>query len=70
MYPNGHATRTNRMPLTRLDPAPDHAAVARACGVAGFSVADPAALPGVLAEALAVVRQDKRAALVDVTGCV
>lgn len=68
MYPDGHAARANAMPLTRLDPAPDHAAIARACGLAGATVADPAALPGALDEALATVRAG-RAAVVDVTGC-
>ena len=53
------------MPLTRLNPAPNHAAVAEACGVRGFTCADPAALPGALAQALAVVRAGQ-AALLDV----
>ena len=69
MYPDGQATRANVMPLTRLDPVPDHAAIARACGLAGFTAADPADLPNVLERALAVVRGEGRAALVDVVGC-
>ncbi len=65
MYPDGHAVKANVMPLTRLNPAPSHAGVAEACGVAGFTASDPAGLPGVLDQALAVVRQG-RPALVDI----
>jgi len=32
LYPDGHAARTNKMPLTDLSPSPDFAGVAKACG--------------------------------------
>ncbi len=66
MYPHGHATRAAVMPLTRLAPGPRHALVAEACGVAGFTCADPALLPEVLERAFGVVRGERKAALVDV----
>jgi acetolactate synthase I/II/III large subunit len=66
MYPEGHAVRANVMPVTRLSPVPGYAAVAEACGVAGFTAADPASLPAVLEQALTVVRTERRAALVDI----
>ena len=66
MYPDGHAARANRMPLTRFEPAPDHAAVARACGVWGDSVEDPALLPEALERAFVEVRENHRCAVLDV----
>ena len=66
MYPQGFAAKANVMPLTSLAPMPDFARVAEACGLFGRSVADPAALPGALAEALDVVRGEGRSAVVDV----
>jgi acetolactate synthase-1/2/3 large subunit len=65
MHPGGHAAQANVMPLTRFDPVPGFAAIAEACGCRGWSVSDPALLPGVLAAALAVVRGGTTA-LVDV----
>ena len=66
VYPDGHAARANRMPLTSLEPRPDHAAVCAACGGWGRRVRDGAALPGALAEALRVVREERRQALLQV----
>lgn len=66
LYPNGFAARANRMPLTSLEPSPDYAAIARACGLWGGTVDDPAALDRSLAEALAVVREEGRGAVLDV----
>jgi acetolactate synthase-1/2/3 large subunit len=63
MYPNGFAARANRMPLTALDPAPDYAGVAGACGLWGRAVTDPAALPAALAAALEAVRGGRSAVL-------
>ncbi|MFT8244863.1 thiamine pyrophosphate-requiring protein [Roseomonas sp. BN140053] len=65
LYPDGFAARANRMPLTSLEPAPDHARIAEACGLYGRGVADPAALPAALRGALAAVRAG-RSALLDV----
>ena len=66
MYPDGSATRANRMPLTSLRPAPDFARIAEACGLYGAQVADPAALPAALQAALEVVRGEGRSAVLDV----
>ncbi|WP_226582448.1 thiamine pyrophosphate-requiring protein [Acuticoccus sediminis] len=66
MYPDGHAARANRMPLTRFEPAPDFAAVARACGLWGDTVEDPALLPAALERAFAEVRGNGRSAVLDV----
>ena len=54
------------MPLTRLEPMVDFAKVAEAAGGYGVTVDDPADLPGALAKALKVVREEKRQALVNV----
>lgn len=66
LYPDGYAVRANRMPLTSLEPAPDYARVAEACGLWGRDVTDPAALPTTLRAAFDVVRGEGRSALVDV----
>jgi acetolactate synthase-1/2/3 large subunit len=66
VYPDGHAARADRMPLTSLEPRPDHAAVCTACGGWGRRVRDGAALPEALAEALRVVREERRQALLQV----
>lgn len=66
MYPVGYAARANRMPLTRFDPAPDFAAIARACGCWGDTVEDPALLPSALDRAFAEIRGNGRCAVLDV----
>ena len=66
MYPDGHAAKANRMPLTRFDPQPDYAAVAKACGWAAESVEDPAELPAALDRAFREMRDNNRPALLDV----
>lgn len=63
VYPDGHAARANRMPLTSLEPRPDFAAVCSACGGFGRRVHDGRELPAALAEALRVVRTERRQAL-------
>ena len=40
LYPNGHAVRTNAMPLTQLSPAPDFTLVAQASRAWARSVSD------------------------------
>ena len=66
VYPTGHAARANAMPLTSLEPAPDYAMLVRASRGHGERVSDPAELPAALARAMAVVRGERRQALLDV----
>jgi len=64
--PDGWAVRTGSMPLSDLDPAPDYELVCQASGGHGERVEDPEALPGALARALRVVREERRQALLNV----
>jgi acetolactate synthase-1/2/3 large subunit len=66
VYPDGHAARANAMPLTSLEPAPDHAMLVLASRGYGERVEDPDELPGAIARALDVVRRERRQALLDV----
>lgn len=66
MYPKGYAARANQMPLTRFEPVPDYAAIARACGLWGDTIDDPARLPDAIERALAEVRNNQRSAVLDV----
>lgn len=63
MYPEGRAASANVMPITALDPAPDHAAVARAHGAHAERVEDGAELPGAIARALEATRAGQQALL-------
>ncbi|HEU4369451.1 MAG TPA: thiamine pyrophosphate-requiring protein [Methylomirabilota bacterium] len=64
--PQGWAVRTGTMPLSELDPAPDYELIARASGHWAERVSDAAALPEIVRQALGVVREDKRPALLNV----
>jgi acetolactate synthase-1/2/3 large subunit len=64
--PQGWAVRTGTMALSELDPAPDYELVARASGHWAERVEDPAVLPEMMRQALQVVREDKRPALLNV----
>lgn len=66
-YPGGAAARANRMPLVSLDPAPDYTMVAAASRAHVERVTRGADLPDALARALAVIRHERRQALLDVT---
>ncbi len=66
LYPDGHAARANEMPLTGLSPVPDFTATATASRAWARRVTDPADLDAALAEALGVVRADRRQALLDI----
>ncbi|RST81671.1 thiamine pyrophosphate-requiring protein [Aquibium carbonis] len=66
LYPNGFASRSNRMPLTALKPSPSFTKTAEASRCWSRRVTDPADLPGAIASALNVVRFQKRPALLDV----
>jgi len=64
--PKGWAMRSGTMPISELDPAPDYEGIARACGNWAERVEDPGVLPEMLRQALRVVREDKRPALLNV----
>jgi acetolactate synthase-1/2/3 large subunit len=66
LYPDGHAARANRVPLTGLAPTPDFAMVARASRALAFQATTHAEFTTALAEALAHVRARKGCALIDV----
>jgi acetolactate synthase-1/2/3 large subunit len=66
VYPDGHAARANRMPLTSLQPVPDYALIAQASRGFGVRVERAEDLAGALAAALDAVRHERRQALLDV----
>lgn len=67
IYPEGHAARSNSMPLTSLAPAPDFVQVAKASRAWAQRVDDGEALPGILRAAIEHVTSEKTHALVEVT---
>jgi acetolactate synthase I/II/III large subunit len=64
--PQGWAVRTNTMPLSDLDPAPDYELICQASGGHGERVEDPAALPDAIARALKIIREERRQVLLNV----
>ena len=65
-YPEGAAVKSNRMPLTSLEPMPDFCKVAEASRAWAKYVADPEQLDDAVSEALDVVRTERRCAVLDV----
>jgi acetolactate synthase-1/2/3 large subunit len=65
-YPQGEAVRANTMPLTSLSPVPDFCAIAAASRSHAERVDQAQALPAALDKALRVIRDEGRAALLDV----
>ncbi|WP_422073325.1 thiamine pyrophosphate-requiring protein [Tranquillimonas rosea] len=65
LYPDGHAARANRMPLTGLAPSPDFTLTARASRAWAERVRDRDALPDAIDRALAATR-DGTLALIEV----
>jgi acetolactate synthase-1/2/3 large subunit len=63
---DGWAVKTDSMPLTALEPAPDYEMVCRASGGHGERVEDPAQLPAALARGLRIVKEEKRQVLLNV----
>lgn len=63
MYPDGRAAAANVMPITALDPTPDHAAIARAHGAHAERVEDGAELPAAIRRALEATRAGRQALL-------
>ena len=65
-YPEGAAASANQMPLTSLEPAPDYLKVAEASRAHTERVEHGRDLPGALARAIAVIRDERRQAVLDV----
>jgi acetolactate synthase-1/2/3 large subunit len=63
---DGWAVKTDSMPLTALEPAPDYEMVCRASGGHGERVEDPAQLLTALARGLRIVKEEKRQVLLNV----
>jgi acetolactate synthase I/II/III large subunit len=66
MYPDGWAAKSNEMAFTRLAELPAFERICAAAGGHGERVEDPGALPAALERAMAVVRNEKRQALLNV----
>jgi len=66
MYPDGEASRMNRMPVTSLAPSPDFVGIVEASRGWGERVERGEDLPGALERAIAVIRNERRQALLDV----
>jgi acetolactate synthase-1/2/3 large subunit len=66
VHPQGHASRANAIGV-EFDPAPDYAAIAAAAGGAFARKLDrPDDVEAAIAEAIKVVRDEKRCAVLDV----
>jgi len=66
VYPEGHAVRSNRMPLSSLEPSPRFEMVAQASGGYGERVEAAADLPAALERALHAVKVERRQALLNI----
>jgi acetolactate synthase-1/2/3 large subunit len=67
IYPDGHASRANEMPLTSLKPTPDFTRIAEASRAWTAKVTDGADLTAVLARAIAHIETTRTQALVEIT---
>ena len=66
VYPDGHAVRANRMPLTSLEPAPRYEMIVAASGGYGERVETASELPKALERALDAIKRERRQALLNV----
>ena len=66
VYPDGFASRSNRMPLSSLEPSPAYEKIVEASNGYGERVETADALPAALQRALHAVREEKRQALLNV----
>ncbi len=66
MYPDGHAAKTNRVPLTGLRPSPDFTKVAAASRAYALPVDKAEDLPGALRAAIRRIRERKRLVLMEI----
>ena len=64
-YPDEIGAKSNKVPLTSLEPSPDFAAVAKASRAHAERIEDGADLPAALAWAVEVIRTEKRQVLLD-----
>lgn len=64
-YPQGAAVRSNDMPLTSLEPAPDYLKIAEASRCHVERVEHGRDLPAALERAIAVIRNERRQAVLD-----
>jgi acetolactate synthase-1/2/3 large subunit len=67
LYPDGAASRSNRMPLTALQPSPDFSLTAQASRAHARRVTSAAELEEALTEALHVIETERRCALLDIS---
>lgn len=66
LYPDGFAAKANEMPLTALKPTPAFTKTAEASRAWARRIIEPSDLPAAIAEALRVVTEEGRQALLDV----
>ena len=66
LYPDGHAARSNRMPLTSLSPSPDFARIVEASRGYGETVADPGELRAALRRGIDIVVRERRQCVLNV----
>ncbi len=66
LYPSGHASRANQVPLTSLSPSPDFTQTARASRAWAETVSAPEDLEEALSRAIDVVKNERRLALLDI----
>ncbi len=66
MYADGYAAKSNRPPLTHLEPSPDYELIVQASGGHGDRVEDPDELMPALERAVAVVKDERRQAVLNV----
>ena len=66
LYPEGAAAKSNRAPLTYLEPAPEYHKIVEASGGHGEKVERAEDLPGALQRALRVVEEEGRQAVLNV----
>jgi acetolactate synthase I/II/III large subunit len=65
VYPDGHAVRSNRMPLSSLEPSPAYEKIVEASRGYGERVETPDELPAALARALHAITHEGRQALLN-----
>jgi len=66
MYPEGHASKSNAMPLTSLEESPEFDKMMDVCGGYGEKVEDPSQLGDALDRAIHAVKVEKRQALLNI----